>query len=125
MACSGLLLVVAAAAVTAQSHTDAKTAAFQDALQKKLTTIAETVDGVMGYEVVDLTTGARFGRLRGEVFPTASTIKLAILYELFKQVDEAKLRLDEPRPLEARHRVGGAGVLGDLTAPSLPMAGWY
>ena len=94
---------------------------MQQALQRRLQAIAESVDGVMGYEVVDLTTGERFGRLQNEVFPTASTIKLAILYELFKRADEGKLKLDEPRPLDARHRVGGSGVLVDLAAPSMPL----
>jgi beta-lactamase class A len=99
---------------------DAKAVSLQQALERKLHTIAESVDGVMGYEVVDLTSGARFGRLQNEVFPTASTIKLAILYELYKQADEGKLKLDEPQLLERRHVVGGSGVLHELTAPSMP-----
>jgi beta-lactamase class A len=121
MACSVWLLGVAAAPVMAQSAEEAKAAALQQALQRKLQTIAESVDGVMGYEVVDLMTSARFGRLQNEVFPTASTIKLAILYELFKQADEGKVKLDEPRALDARHRVGGSGMLVELTAPSMPL----
>jgi beta-lactamase class A len=75
----------------------------------------------MGYDVVDLTTGARFGRLQTEQFPVASTIKLAILYELFKQVDEGRLKIDAPRALERAHVVGGAGVLRELAAPSMPL----
>ena len=56
-----------------------------------------------------------------EVFPLASTIKLAILYELFKQADEGRLNLDEVRPLDKRHIVGGSGVLLELTAPAMSL----
>ena len=48
-----------------------------------------------------------------EAFPTASSIKPAVLYELYRQADEGRLDLDEvtrpPLP-----RVGGGGVLQDL-----------
>ena len=100
---------------------DGKKAALQQALERRIQAIADSVDGVMGYEVMDLTTGARFGRLQNEVFPTASTIKIAILYELFKQADERRLNLDEPVTLDRRHVVGGSGVLAELTAASMPL----
>jgi beta-lactamase class A len=141
-----LLLVLATAAVTPHSFTndrvpspdpratvqrvprpaprapdDAKRSALQQALERRLQAIAESVDGVMGYEVLDLTTSTRFGRLQDEVFPVASTIKLAILYELFKQADEGRSKLDEVRPLDSRHVVGGAGVLRELNAPAMPL----
>ena len=121
MACCLLLLELTTATLTGQTTTDAKSTALRQAIERKLQTIAESVDGVMGYEIVDLTGGARFGRLQDEMFPTASTVKLAILYELFKQADEGQLRLDEVRALDARHRVGGSGVLVDLAAPSMPL----
>lgn len=134
MACGLLLLGLAAAPVTSQSVSDrrapgpasrapedAKTSALQHGLERKLQAMADSADGVMGYEIVDLTSGARFGRLQSEVFPAASTIKLAILYELFRQADEGKVKLDELRPLERRHVVGGAGVLRELTSPSMPL----
>jgi beta-lactamase class A len=81
------------------------------ALETRLTRLADEIDGVVGYLVVDLTTGQRFARRADEPFPTASAIKIGILYELFAQVDAGKLALDEPRPLPAAARVGGAGVL--------------
>jgi Beta-lactamase class A len=48
------------------------------------------VDGVVGYAIVDLTSGERIGHLEHATFPTASAIKLAIVYELFKQAEEKK-----------------------------------
>lgn len=100
---------------------DPKAGELRRALRQRLEEIAVSVDGVAGYTVVDLTNGERFGRLQDEQFPTASTIKLAILYELFRQADEGRQRLDETLPLERRHVVGGSGVLDELTAPAMPL----
>ena len=75
----------------------------------------------MGYAIVDLTSGDRIERLPSAVFATASTIKLAILYELFKQADEGKLSLDTVRPLDRQQVAGGSGVLAELTAPAMPL----
>jgi beta-lactamase class A len=100
---------------------DVKAADLRRALERQLETEAASVDGVVGYTVLDLTSGERFGRLQDEQFPTASTIKLTILYELFRQADEGKLRLDEPRALERRHVVGGSGILDELTAATMPL----
>jgi len=99
----------------------AKQRVLRDKLEKRLQTIASGVDGVMGYAVLDLTTGDRFGHLENEVFPTASTIKIAILYELFRRADEGSIDVDEMRPLDRRHAVGGSGVLQVLGTPSLSL----
>ena len=99
----------------------AKRAELTAKTRAKLETIASGLDGVMSYTIVDLASGERFERLPDETFPLASTIKLAILYELFKQADEGRLNLDEVRPLDRRHVVGGSGVLVELTAPAMSM----
>jgi beta-lactamase class A len=90
-------------------------------LEARLKAIADRVDGVMGYYVIDLTNGERFGQYEQEIFPTASTIKLTILYELFKQVDAGKVTLDTPAPVPASARVGGSGLLGELTTAQLSL----
>jgi beta-lactamase class A len=98
-----------------------KAADLRAKLSDRLNTIAKDLDGVMGFTVVDLTSGDRFERLPNEVFPTASTIKLAILYELFRQADERKIQLDASKTLERRSAVGGSGILNDLTTPTLSL----
>lgn len=98
-----------------------KRAELRAKTEKQLQTIAERLDGVMGYLALDLESGEKFERLSGEIFPLASTIKLAILYELFKQAEDGQLKLDEVRPVDKRHVVGGSGVLAELTAPSLSL----
>ena len=86
---------------------------------RRLQDIASRVDGVVGYSVLDLTSGDRFAHLENEAFPTASTIKLTIVYELFKQVEEKKVRLDDTIVLDSARKVGGTGVLTHLGAPAL------
>ena len=91
-------------------------------LEARLDAIAARLDGVLGYVAIDLTAKQRVAaRLAEEPFPTASTIKLSILYELLKQADEQKLTLDKPALVEKSQMTGGSGVLQSLTAPMLSL----
>ena len=45
------------------------------------------------------------------LLPTASTIKVCILAEVYAQAEEGKLRLDERIEMTAADQVGGSGVL--------------
>jgi beta-lactamase class A len=90
--------------------------------QRQVEDIAKSVDGVVGYHIVDLTTHETVAaRLDKEPFPTASTIKLAILYELFKQADAGTRALDTPARIDKAQIVGGSGVLQHLTSPVLSL----
>lgn len=91
--------------------------ATEEALWVKLRTRIEAVagglDGVMGVYVKDLKTGATLDVRADDVFPQASSIKLTVLYELFRQADEGKIDLAEvTRPPVPR--AGGGGVLQEL-----------
>lgn len=94
---------------------------LRPALAQRLESLAGGLDGAMAYCILDLTTGERLTRQGDTAFPTASTIKIAILYELFAQAEEGRLRLDEVRPLTAAARVAGSGVLQFLDAPALTL----
>jgi beta-lactamase class A len=95
------------------------TAELRARFERRIEDIAAHVDGVVGYSIVDLTTGERIGHLEREVFPTASAIKLAIVYELFKQVEEGKIGLEDTLTLDRRQAVGGTGVLFEMGTPTL------
>lgn len=108
----------------APSAADATAALAQELrtnLRERLAAIARNVDGVMGYAIVDLQTGDRFGLKERLQFPTASTIKLGILYELFVQVDAGTVVLDDPQPVPPGSRVGGSGLVNELSAPRLSL----
>ena len=50
-----------------------------------------------------------------ETFPAASTIKLPILYEVFRQAGEGRCGPADTLALKADDQVGGSGILKDLT----------
>jgi len=92
----------------------AKAAALLDRLRAHVAAADARLDGVLGVYVEDLASGARVVELRAdEAFPTASSIKPAVLYELYRQGAEGRVELDETTrpPLP---RVGGGGVLQEL-----------
>ena len=93
--------------------------ALRATFEKRVQEIAARVDGVVGYTILDLTTGERIAHLEGETFPTASAIKLAIVYELFQQAAEHRINLDETMTLDRRQAVGGTGVLVEMGTPTL------
>ncbi|HWF85564.1 MAG TPA: serine hydrolase, partial [Vicinamibacterales bacterium] len=97
----------------------ATAAELKSKLEHRVHDIAAHVDGVVGYEILDLTSGERVGHLEGDVFPTASTIKLAVVYELFKQADEGRIKLEDRITLDHTKAVGGSGVLHEMGMPTL------
>jgi beta-lactamase class A len=72
-----------------------------------LSRVAEGLNGVMGYAIKDLSTGDTFLRLPDAVFPQASSIKLTVLLELMRQVQEGKLSLDEKHTILRREMTVG------------------
>lgn len=90
-------------------------------LRGRLDSIVAHTDGVVGYAVYDPAGAMPIARLERHVFPTASTIKLAILDEMFRQADAGTLDIDAPRAIPKSAIVGGSGVLQHLTAPQMPL----
>lgn len=68
-----------------------------------------------------LGTGATIGHEPDRVLPTASTIKLLVLAELFRQVEAGEAALDESLAIDQDDRRGGSGILKDL-APDLRLS---
>jgi beta-lactamase class A len=82
-------------------------------LRARVQDVEKRLDGVLGLSVKDLKTGYTFEVRPDETFPQASSIKLAVLYELYRQSEEGKIDLAQvtrpPLP-----RVKGGGVLQEL-----------
>jgi beta-lactamase class A len=113
---AAFLLLAGTASAGAQTSTPAE---LRAKFEKRVQEISSRVDGVVGYSIVDLTSGERIDHLDGATFPTASAIKLAIVYELFKQAEEKRIDLDEKVTLDRRQAVGGTGVLVEMGTPTL------
>lgn len=82
-------------------------------LAARVQALGDALDGVPGVAIKDLRSGATLELRAGQVFPTASVIKVAVLYELYRQADAGRIDLEaETRP--PLPRVGGGGVLQEL-----------
>jgi beta-lactamase class A len=72
-------------------------------------------DGEAAFFARNLRTGAALGYRPGAVMPTASTIKLIVLAELYRQAEAGGVRLDDPLAIDPDDRRGGSGILKDLS----------
>jgi beta-lactamase class A len=98
------------------------TALLEGKFQAGLKEIETGLDGVLGVAIKDLKTGKTYFLNEREVFPQASSIKIAILLEIFKQAQEGKLDLNEFLAVDEPRKVGGSGVLNLLGHPSLSLS---
>lgn len=95
---------------------------LRDKFESELRTIAGSADAVVGIVVKDLRSGEQFRLNDKEIFPTASSIKVFILAEVYRQAAEGKFSISDIRPLTPAHRVGGSGVLSLLGERSVSMS---
>lgn len=99
-----------------------KVSQLENRLRDQLTDIRKSLDGVLGLAVKDLASGQTFFLNENEIFPQASSIKIAILLEVLKQAEENRLRLEELVDLKAESKVGGGPILNYLGYPSLKIS---
>ena len=72
------------------------------------------LNGSIGVMVDHLDTDLTLGYNADELYPTASTFKSPLIYELYRQAEEGKVDLTERVTLSHGNRVPGSGVLQDL-----------
>ncbi len=95
---------------------------LQQKFTSKLRAIAENSDAVVGIAVKDLKTGQTFLWNENESFPTASSIKIFVLTEIYRQAAEGKFKLTDIKPLPSTSRAGGSGILSMLGEKSVSMS---
>ena len=108
-----------------QNPEAAPSGAHDDLLWKKLSDrvaeIVERFDGVMGVTIVDLTDNRTILKNADRVFPTASSIKIAILLELYHQDQDArtgvagKAKLDDVYTFDPKDLVEDSQIMARLT----------
>lgn len=108
---AAVLLLAMAGSISAQTPPPPPVeAALFEKLRLRIAEVESRLDGVLGVVVKDLATG-RTIEIRGDVvFPQASSIKLALIYELYQQAAAGKIDLHSLRTLP-KVRAGGSGVL--------------
>ena len=90
-------------------------------LESRVEEAAGRLDGVMGVAVLDLTDGRILLRNADRVFPAASSIKIAILLELYRQDQEAragakgKAKLNDSYTFDPKDLVEDSQIMAGLT----------
>ena len=95
---------------------------FWKKTESRIDEIATRFDGVMGIAILDLTDGRALLRNADQVFPAASSIKLAILLALYQQNEQAragakgKATLDDVYTFDTKDLVEDSQIMAGLTA---------
>jgi len=109
-----LFLLSAAAAQTSPLPTE-KPQVLWTKLETSIDQIDRSLDGVMGIAVLDLTDGHRYVLHANDVFPQASSIKICVLAELYRQAQQGKLKLTDLYTVKASDLVPDSDIMGGLT----------
>ncbi len=83
-------------------------------LEKRIRSFMETQKGNIAVVIKNLKTREEIKINEKQVFPSASTIKLAIMSELLNKVNEGIIKLDDSIELTEAMKTGGDGVLKEL-----------
>ena len=78
------------------------------------------IEGTVGLSARHLESGREIQHNAADVFFTASTLKVPVLVELYRQVDLGAVDLNQRVELTDRHRVPGSGILKEMTAGIRP-----
>ena len=70
-----------------------------------------SVTGTLGFAFLDFKTGENCYLQENTAFPTASVFKIFLLAELYRQVEQGKLRLEDTITADPAEISGGSGVL--------------
>jgi len=120
MLCAVLLLAAASFAQTANtppakpSSTEKQRVLWQK-LDSSIHDVDQHLDGVMGVAIEDLKTGDQFFLHENEVFAQASSIKIAVLANLYLQAQQGKLKLTDLYTVQASDLVPDSDIMGGLT----------
>jgi beta-lactamase class A len=93
--------------------TDQKQALLWQKLEKTIRDVDDGLDGVMGVAILDLTSGQKLLLNADEVFPQASSIKIAVLAELYRQHQQAQKGATGKARLTDTYAVNPADVVAD------------
>jgi beta-lactamase class A len=92
-----------------------KRGALWQKLQEEFRSVDQGLDGVMGLAVKDLTSGETFFIHGDEIMPQASSIKIAVLADLYLQAQQGKLKLTDEYVVRQDDLVSGSDIMLGLT----------
>ncbi len=115
LACLCLAEGLAASAQTSPPPPAEKQTVLWMKLEKSILDIDRGLDGVMGVAIVDLTDGHKYLLHANDIFPQASSIKICVLAELYRQAQQGKLKLTDLYTVNAADLVQDSDIMGGLT----------
>src|ERR1051326_4976705 len=114
-----LIAVLACVPAVCQCGPEKPTAQKREALwqklQQELRAVDQQLDGVMGLAVKDLASGETFFIHGDEIMPQASSIKIAVLADLYLQAQQGKLKLTDEYMVRKEDLVDGSDIMLGLT----------
>ena len=117
--CLALLLATAVAQAPSNPAQTSSQREKEEVLRQKLEAAMRDMDaqldGVMGVAIEDLTTGNHIFLHADEVFAQASSIKITVLAELYRQAQQGKLKLTDLYTVQASDLVPDSDIMGGLT----------
>ncbi len=110
-----LCLLLLTTALIAQTAPNEKQQVLWQKLQATVEEVDHNLDGVLGLAVLDLTSGQTFFLHGDDVFPQASSIKVAVLADLYRQSQDGKLKLTDLYTVQASDMVPDSYIMLGLT----------
>jgi beta-lactamase class A len=116
-----LLLLACLTAHAAAAPLSDKQQVLWDRLRAAVAEVEQHLDGVLGVAILDLSSGQQMFVHPDEVFPQASSIKIAVLAELYHQAEQSahgvkgKATLQDRYVVRAADLVADSAILGGLT----------
>ena len=110
-----LCVFLLAVGVVAQTSPTNKQQILWHKLQATIDEVDRNLDGVLGLAILDLNTGQSYFLRPDEIFPQASSIKVAVLAELYHQAQQGKLKLTDIYTVNASDMVADSSIMLGLT----------
>jgi len=106
-------LLLTATAHAADMPLNIKQQVLWDRLRLSIAQVEQQLDGVLGIAILDLNSGQQLLVRPDEVFPQASSIKIAVLAELYHQAQQSEHGVSGKATLKDRYVVRAADIVPD------------
>jgi beta-lactamase class A len=97
------------------AHLNEKHKILWQKLEFTIHDVDQHINGIMGLAIEDLSSGDHFFLHEDEVFAQASSIKIAVLANLYLQAEQGKLKLTDLYTVQASDLVADSDIMGGLT----------
>jgi beta-lactamase class A len=117
MKCFAILVLLFVSISQAQTTTASgeKQRGMREKLEDNIKDVDRRLDGFLGVAILDLSNGDTILYHADEVFPTASTIKVALLAEMYRQAQSGKLNLNDIYTVRKEDDVEDSRIFNGLT----------